>query len=63
MRGKILRSLDIGHFVGYRNSSRNSLALGTTQRTRDYNSHVAGHRSDCDCGQASSREKNILVRI
>ena len=48
--GKNAEALDIGHTVGYRYSSCNSLALGTTQWTRDYSSHIACHRSDCDCG-------------
>ena len=61
--GKNTESLDIGHIVGYRHSSRSSLAIGTTQRTRDYSPCIAGHRSNCDCGQASSREKDILIRI
>ena len=49
--------------MGYRHSSCNSLAIGTTQRTRDYNPCITGRRSNRGSGQASSREKAILVRI
>ena len=55
--------LDIGHTVGYRHSSCSSLAIGTTQRTRDYNPCIAGRRSNRDSSKASSREKDILIRI
>ena len=55
--------LNIGHIVGCCHSSCNSLAVGTTQRTRYYNPHIAGRRSNCDCGQASSREKDILIQF
>ena len=63
MPGKNIESLDIGHTVGYRHSSCNSLAIGTTQRTRDYNPYIAGRRSNRDSGQAPSREKDILIRM
>jgi len=49
--------------VGYRHSSCSSLAIGTTQRTRDYNPCIAGRRSNRDSSKASSREKDILIRI
>jgi hypothetical protein len=63
MPGKNTESLDIGHTVGYHHSSCGSLAIGITQRTRDYNPCIAGRRSNRDCGQASSRAKDILIRI
>jgi hypothetical protein len=63
MPQKNIESLDIGHTVGYRHSSCGSLAIGTTQRIRDCSPYIAGHRSNCDCGQASSREKDILIQI
>jgi hypothetical protein len=63
MPGKNTESLDIGHIVGYRHSSCNSLAIGTTQRTRDYNPCIAGRRSNRDSSKASSRAKDILIRI
>ena len=63
MPEKITEALDIGHTMGYRNSSCDSLAFGTTQWTGDNNSCIAGRRSDRDSGQASSREKDILIRI
>ena len=56
-------ALDIGHIVGYRDSSRNPLAIGLLNGTRDYNPCIAGRRSNRDSGQASSREKDILIRI
>jgi len=55
--------LGIGHTVGCRHSSCGSLAIGTTQRTRDYSPYIAGRRSNRDSSKASSREKDILIRI
>ena len=49
--------------MGYRNSSCSSLALGLHGGTREYSPSIAGYRSNRDCGQASSREKDILIRI
>ena len=56
-------SIDIGHTVGYRHSSCNSLAVGTIQRTRDYSPRITGHRHNRGSGQASPRAKDILIRI
>ena len=56
-------SLDIGYTVGCRHSSCSSLAGGATQRTRDYSPCITGHRCDRGSGQASSRAKDILIRI
>jgi hypothetical protein len=58
-----MERLNLGHTVGYRHSSCSSLAVGLLNGTRDYSPYIAGHRSNCDRGQASSREKDILIRI
>jgi hypothetical protein len=63
MPGKNTESVDIGHTVGCRHSSCGSLAIGTTQRTRDDSPCIAGRRSNRDSSKASSREKDILIRI
>jgi hypothetical protein len=63
MPGKNTGSLDIGHTVGYRHNSCGSLAVGLLNGTRDYSPHIAGHRCDRGSGQASSREKDILIQI
>jgi hypothetical protein len=58
-----IERLNIGHTVGCRHSSCGSLAIGATQRTRDYSPYIAGRRSNRDSSKASSRAKDILIRI
>jgi hypothetical protein len=58
-----MERLNIGYTVGYRHNSCSSLAVGSIERTRDHSPHIADHRCDRDCGQTSSREKHILIRI